>query len=507
MRFLYSFLLFLLLIPFLLPAQTQDWQGVDQYIDQALREWQVPGLAVAVVSKDSVLFMKGYGRLDLRDTLEVNEHTLFAIASNSKAFTATAMGMLVQEKRLEWDDPVLDHLPNFQLYDPIATRKLTIRDLFCHRVGLDTWSGDLTWYGSRYSRDQVMSRIRFQPPAYDFRTGYGYSNLMYLVAGQVIQSVSGSSWDEYVAKRLFRPLNMRRSNTSIRALDRLDNVATPHTYRAGETSPVPYRNVDNVGPAASINSSVAELSHWLQLQLNMGSYGGQSIVSPEIIQETRTSHNLLTVSNFQRQLSPTTHFRTYGLGWQLQDYHGRMVVQHTGGMDGMYSYTGFLPEEGVGVIVLSNRDNHYLINALPLYLFDHSLGIAETDWSQTYLELFRNSEVAAMRKLEKEQSQADWSQPTLPVEQYLGRYRCQMYGEATLQMQGDSIIMKLSGHPKIQGVLEHWQQDIWTATWNDPIWHQSKISFTVDPAGGVQAFEMQVRPDWIDPFVYQFERR
>jgi hypothetical protein len=245
----------------------------------------------------------------------------------------------------------------------------------------------------------------------------------------------------------------------------------------------------------------------LQLQLNDGRYQGVQLVEPGILAETRTSQTLLSVSPFLRELSPSTHFRSYGLGWEMQDYHGRLLVQHTGGMDGMYSYTGFMPEENIGVIVLSNRDNHSLIRAIPNHIYDALLGQPFEDWNQKYLALSRESEAEALRIAEKESSEGGWSQPSLRVDQYLGRYRCQMYGEANLSMKGDQIILSLSAHPRIEGVLEHWQQDIWIAKWNDPIWQESKMFFTVDPAGGVVDFRMQVRPDWIDPYEYRFERR
>lgn len=488
-------------------SQSQDIQGLDAYIMKAMETWQVPGLAIAIVNADSIVYAQGYGLRNLQDSLAVNPNTIFAVASNTKAITATAMGLLVQKGQIDWDDKVLDYLPDFQLYDPIATRKLTIRDLFCHRVGHATWGGDLTWFGSRYDREEVVQRIRYQEPIYDFRTGYGYSNLMYLVAGQVIEAVTGQSWDAFVSSRIFAPLEMPRSSTTIRGLDQMDNVASPHSYRLGKVFPVAYRNVDNIAPAAGINSSVIEMGHWLQLQLSMGIFKDRAIVNPSILEETRTSHTLLQLSESFKKLFPTTHFRTYGLGWGMMDYEGKLLIQHTGGMDGMYSYTGFMPEMNVGIVVLSNRDNHNLMNAIPMHIYDKILDMPFQDWSQIYYDRFVAAETIKKEKADAMAQAGAWSQPTLSVQQYLGKYESRIYGKAEIVSIGDSMRIRMLAHPDITGYMEHWEQDVWLAKWSDPVWHQSFIRFDLENGTKVKQFRLQVRPDWIDPLEYQFIRR
>ncbi|MEM7369592.1 MAG: serine hydrolase [Bacteroidota bacterium] len=503
------FLLFFLpfcMFPLFSQIEEQTSQEIDAYIATAMDIWQVPGLAIAIVNRDSILYAKGYGILDLRDTLPVDANSLFAVASNTKAFTATAIGLLVQEGKIDWDDKLLDYLPHFQLHDPVATRKLTVRDLLCHRVGHATWGGDLTWYGSTYDRDEVVRRIRYQEAHDEFRTSYGYSNLMFLLAGEVIEVVTGQSWDAFIEERFFDPLEMSRSNTSVRRLESLDNVATPHSYRLGDIFPVSYRNVDNVGPAAAINSSVTDMGHWLQLQLNRGTYNKQNIVRPSIIAETHTSHTLRPLSQTFRSLYPHTHFRTYGLGWGKMDYHGNLLISHTGGMDGMYSYTGFIPEKNLGVVVLSNRDNHSLHTAIPLYVFDQLLKHPRRDWSRIFFDQFRSKEQTARKEASELEKDKEWAQPTLSAPAYLGQYESNIYGKAEIVSKEDQLTIRLLAHPSIVGHLEHWQRDIWLAKWSDPIWNRSFVTFDLDDQQQIRQFRLQIRPDWIDPLEYVFTK-
>ncbi|NQV31931.1 MAG: beta-lactamase family protein [Phycisphaeraceae bacterium] len=259
-------------------AQTIDLAPLDSYIDEAITDWKIPGLAIAIIKNDRVVHQKGYGTRQIGARDPVNKQTLFAIASNTKAFTATALGLLVQGNKLAWDDPVLKVMPEFQLYDPLVTRKIAIRDLLCHRSGLGLWTGDLTWWDSNYDRAEVIRRIRFQKPVSDFRTAYHYTNLMFLVAGEIIPQVTGISWDQFIKQRFFDELNMNRSNTSVKDLLHEENVATPHALLNGKLVAIDYLNVDNCAPAATINSSVEDLSHWVRLQLNNGLYDGRRLV-------------------------------------------------------------------------------------------------------------------------------------------------------------------------------------------------------------------------------------
>lgn len=259
------------------PARQDPLEGLDQYITEAMRSWEVPGLAIAIVKDDRVLLAKGYGVRKLGDPAPVNEHTLFAIGSASKAFTAASIAMLVDEGKLKWDDPVTNYLPGFQLFDPYATRELTVRDLLCHRSGLER--ADLLWYGSAFGREEILRRIRYLKPSWSFRSRFGYQNIMFLAAGQIIPAITGKSWDDFVKERLFAPLGMSSSNTSVRDLARSDNSATPHAKIEGKVEPIAWRNIDNVAPAGSINSSAADMAQWIRLNLNWGKFNDKQLIS------------------------------------------------------------------------------------------------------------------------------------------------------------------------------------------------------------------------------------
>lgn len=486
--------------------------NVDDYVNAAMAAWEVPGLALAVVKGDQVILKKGYGVRDLRSRKAVDTRSLFAIASNSKAFTATALGLLVQEGRIGWDDPVLKHLPDFRLYDAEATRRVTVRDLLCHRCGLGLWAGDLTWWDSIYDRKEVIRRIRFQPPVKAFRTSYVYCNLMFLVAGEIIPAATGTSWDDFLARRFFMPLNMTRTNTSVRGLAGDGNVATPHSLVDGKLAPISYQNVDNCAPAAAVNSCVDDLIQWMRLQLDGGVYQGRCLVKPEIMEEIRKPHNLIQLSKQYRQRHPMVHLSAYALGFRLHDYRGRLVINHTGGLDGMLSYFGFMPEEKVGVIILTNSDQHGLYRALAYYLFDAALGVEGWDWSRRYLAVHKeNLKKEAIRKRERQAERAADTQPSLPLSAYAGVFEDPVYGKARLVLSKDAtnkkvMTLKLSAHPAITGTLTHWHHDTFQVRWDHRLWQTSFLQFQMDRQGRATGFTISVRPDWIDTRRYRFER-
>jgi len=486
-------------------ARTERFSRLDSYISGAIEDWGIPGLAIAIVEDDQVVHTKGFGYRTIHTQDRVDGHTLFAIASNTKAFTATALGVLVQEGKISWDDPVWNVLPDFQLSDPVVTRKMCIRDLLCHRSGLGLWAGDLTWWNSIYDRKEVIRRIRFQKLVSDFRTSYHYTNLMFLVAGEIIPQITGISWDQFIKQRFFDELDMNRSTTSVKDLVDLENVATPHAMLDGDLAAIDYLDVDNCAPAAAINSSVNDLSHWVRLQLNNGVYGGKRLVDSKIILETRKPHTLMNIGEKSRSLNPSIHFSTYGLGFRTHDYQGRLVVNHTGGLDGMVSYVGFMPEENIGVIVLTNMDEHRLHRALPLYVFDVLLGLDGKDWSTIYLDDFKKTQKHREEEEKKRlANKAENTKPTLPVERYAGTYTSDVYGTADIFQEEGQLRIGLSAHPKFEATMTHWHYDTFLATWNHRLWGESYVYFRLNGHGKITKFLMSVRPDWIDTLEYSF---
>ena len=490
---------------------------LDRFVSQAMQTWNVPGLALAIVKDDQTLIARGYGVCNMHQPKAVDEHTLFAIASNTKAFTATAVGLLVQEGKLAWDDPVTRYMPDFRLYDPHTTQLITIRDLLCHRSGLGTWAGDVLLL-SGYSTEDIVKRLRHIPPEYNFRSGYGYSNLMFITAGLVIETVSGMSWDEFIQKRIFEPLGLTDSVTNPRYLTDKNNVAVPHEDVKGKLQTVVQRMDAHVGAAGSIHASVADIARWMRLQLKDGNIDGKQLVDSAIIEETHTPHTPIKLTPVERRLIPSRHFAAYGLGWFLSDTHGRFVVRHTGGVDGMLSSVVMIPEEKIGIAVFTNKLPNAAYIITPHFLTEVLLGLPPRDWIQIYTDLEKEGkEKEEDTKKKKDDSRIKDTHPSLELEKYAGEYESAIVGGATLSVDGDALssdsVSKRSGlhiqlqaHESISGTLEHWHYDTFLCHWDDPVLGESLVPFISDGQGEIAEFRVKIREDWIDPIEHVFRK-
>ena len=442
-------------------AQNGSLNGFDEYVDKAMKEWEVPGLAVAIIKGDQIVLAKGYGVRKIGEAAPVDERTLFAIGSSSKAFTAAAIAMLVDEGKLKWDDRVTKYLPGFEMYDPYVTRELTVRDLLTHRSGLQR--GDLLWYGTELDREEILKRTRFLKPSWSLRSTFGYQNLMYLAAGQLIARVSGKSWDEFIRERFFVPLGMNSSSTSINALKTANNVATPHSKIEQKVTAIPWRNIDNIAPAGSINSNVVDMAQWVRLQLGQGTYQNQKLISPA---QAKEMHAAQTVIRFEPPYSmyyPEAHFLNYGLCWFLSDYRGRKVVEHGGAIDGMRAQVAMIPEEKLGLVVLSNMNGSGLPTALMYRIFDSFLGGAPArDWSADLLKSSKTLEEtakAAEKKLEAERVAG--TNPSVALDKYAGTYRSDLYGDVKVTHDAGKLSIRYG--PAFTGDLTHWHYDTFRA--------------------------------------------
>jgi CubicO group peptidase (beta-lactamase class C family) len=462
-------------------AQTAPPPGLDAYVERAMRAWHVPGVAIAIVVNDSVVLAKGYGVRELGKPDPVDAHTLFAIGSNTKLFTATAIGMMVDAGRMAWDEHATTYLPGFQLYDPWVTREITIRDLLSHRSGLGR-RGDNLWYGSPYDRDEVLRRIRYLRPNTSFRSAYGYQNIMFLAAGQALAAAAGMRWDDVIAQRIFAPLGMRESNTSVEALRGERDVATPHLILPTGVRAVPWRNIDNVAPAGSINSSVSDMAQWLRLLLGNGTYAGRQLVRAPTLAEIESPQTI--VPSRPDTLFPSTHFTMYGLGIGMRDYLGRKVLAHSGGIDGMLSEVRVVPEARLGFVILTNAEGHMLGPALAMRIIDAYLGAAPRDWSAVYLAMFqraRAQEDSAEKALAA--ARVPGTRPSLPLERYVGTYADTMYGTATVALERGALVVRYG--PAFTGDLEHWHYDTFRVRWRDPRAETGFVTFELGAAGTV----------------------
>jgi CubicO group peptidase (beta-lactamase class C family) len=506
MRFLF---LSAALLGLVVPAQTQvtpraaaspNLARLDAYIEKARAEWDVPGLAVAIVKEGRVVLAKGYGVKQKGGRERVDGETLFAIASNTKAFTVAALAILVDERRLEWQERVQEILPYFQLYDPWVSRDMRVEDLLCHRAGLKTFSGDLLWYGTSYSREEILRRARYLKPAYPFRDGYGYSNLMFMAAGEVVARKAGMSWDEFVRQRLFVPLGMRRTTSSVRHLAALGNYAQPHASFEGPVEPIEWVNWDAVAPAGGIISCVNDMTRWLELQLGGGTIEGRRIFSEAAQRTMWTPHNVMS-GPAPMQIGAESHFSMYGLGWVISDFRGRFTVSHGGAADGMFSQVWMMPEERLGVVVLTNCDRG-VAGPIVNRIRDVYLGLGERDYSA--------EAVAGRRKAKVERTLAPLAQashPPITLEQYAGAYGGPMYGDATVAREGGRLLLKLLPNPDFVADLTPIGGDAFTLKWRKrfAFFAGGRAQFMVDPAGRVMELKLDIPNNdfWFDELEFK----
>lgn len=488
MRVAKTLLIASLLVPSLDAAHAQKapLQGFDAYVTKAMHDWKVPGLAIAVVKDDSVIFIKGYGTRTMATQQPVDEHTLFAIGSVSKAFTATLVAMLVDEGRMRWDDAAERYLPSLEMYDPYVARELTIRDLLTHRSGLAR--GDLVWYATDYDRDDILRRVRFLRPSWSMRARYGYQNIMYLAAGQAVAKVAGKPWDDVVRERIFTPLGMSETNTSTRALSRLENVATPHQEIDDTLHVIPWHNIDNIAPAGSINSSVHDMAKWLRFHLAQGKVGGKSLVSASALGETHTPQIVTPLGADTKQVNPYTHISAYAMGWNIQDYRGRELHQHGGNIDGMSASAALVPEEKLGVVVLTNANGTPLPTIISYRAIDALLGAPPREWSAEYFKWRTKSrEMAKETETKRLAQRATGTKPSLALEKYAGVYADSMYGEAKVSAENGKL--RVTYGTMFDGELEHWHYDTFRATWKARSMGRTFLTFTLDADGKVKSLE------------------
>jgi CubicO group peptidase (beta-lactamase class C family) len=483
-RLFTSAILALLLVPAGADAQAGPLAGLDQYITRALPEWEVPGLAIAVIRNDSVIHARGYGVRELGGDGAVDELTLFAIASTTKAMTAAAIGMLVDEDRLDWDDRVSEHLPTYQLSDPFITHELTIRDLLTHRSGISR--SDNLWIAGPFDRAEVLRRARFLPPASGFRSEYGYHNVMYIAAGELVGAVSGMTWDDFIARRIFEPLGMTRSTTRAAVVETRDNVASSHTNVDGEVKAVPRRNYDNIGGAGAVFSSVSDLAQWVRVHLNGGVHDGTRLLSHTTMRELHMPQVIIRMDTTAERMFPNTNLRAYALGWNVQDYHGMKLVHHSGSLNWTRTQIGMVPAEGIGVVVIANYGSSNLQLALMYRVIDALLGLPERDWSEEYLAIARRARERSAAAPAAERIEG--TQPSLGIEAYAGRYTSDLYGEVQLTVEEGRLV--LSYAPDYIADLEHWHHDTFRANWRREGFGRAFVTFGLDRRARVVRMEL-----------------
>ena len=479
-----------------------ELKGLDKYIQKGMSDWGIPGFAVSVVKDGEIIYLKGFGERKLGEDDKVDPHTVFGVASTTKAMTATALGMLVDEGLISWDDRVRDHLPWFELSDPWVSDAVTIRDLLAHRVGIGRMTGNRLVFMPSRDRKTILSHVRHQPFEIPFRSGYVYSNMMYMVAGLVIEEAAGMSWDEFLPARLFRPLNMESATVSVTQIHENDNAAWPHQEIRGTVQAIPRRNFDNVGPAASVNASAGDMAQWLLFNLGRpGMYNDTLLVSADAMNGIYQPQHIFPVNDALRD-----DFSAYALGWNIRHYEGYRVLHHSGATDGMNSVVALVPGLDLGIFAAGNLFCGFR-PALVNHIIDLFLGIErEYDWNVLSMQRHdKNMKEALQRRQEIEDSRITGTSPTLPLNAYTGIYHDRVYDDAEVYMAEDGKLrIRFWNDPEMVTELEHWHYDTFRASWINPAMREKFVNFDLGNMGEIRQLNVTftLRPAMIQAGIY-----
>lgn len=510
------FLCVVLVLVFGLPlvsAAAHDDQVTEETIDAAVKRamtlFEVPGMAMSVVHDGEVIYSKGFGvrKIGANDT--VDSDTLFQIASVSKAFTAASLALLVDEGKLDWEDRVIDYLPDFRMYDPWVTREFTIRDLLTHRSGLGLGAGDLLfWPAGNTSVDEVIRAMRYLKPVSSFRSKFDYDNLMYVIAGEVVVEVSGMPYADFVESRLFAPLGMSDCRASSSHSKGISNRATPHLLIDGELQVTSSSESDLMAPAGGIQCSAAAMTHWLQMWLSGGEQRekqgpeGQPLISPEQIRELLGPVTLFPTRDLMKE-NAGSHMSAYALGWGVSSFYGRPIYSHSGGLWGMTTFTAFLPEDGLAVFA-SNNQMTAAPRAVVFEILDQFLG-GDQDWIKLHHDEINARHQKADQAVAEaaEERRAD-SRPSLSLEAYVGTYRDPWYGDIFIELVDDGLRFRSARTLQLAGPLEHFQFDTFIVRWTDrQLMADAYVSFSLTPEGLIDRIAMKAVSPATD-FSYDF---
>jgi CubicO group peptidase (beta-lactamase class C family) len=465
--------------------------GFTKFAQKLITEWRVPGMAVGVVKDGEVIYMEGFGYRDVEKNLPVTPRTLFAIGSSTKAFTAAVLGMLVDEGKLDLDKPLIEYMPDFRLYDEYSTLHTTPRDLLCHRTGMPGY--DALWILSRGNRDEYYQRLRYLEPSSGFRDVFQYNNLMYMVAGILVGRLAGSSWEDFVAERIFKQIGMKNSNFSISDSKAADNFSQPYMTFSGDPIKIPFRNIDATGPAGSINSNIEDMTKWILLHLKKGKVRKRQIISEASLAQTHLPNMVIKDPCYEKM----AQFSVYGQGWGISNYRGYSLIEHGGNIDGFSALVSLLPEKNAGVVVLSNSLN-IMGYAIVREIYDHLLGLDKRDWNLYYKDMF--AEIMAMFSGSKgvKEEPKPGTNPSLPLIDYAGIYSHPAFGRVEVITENEKLAVKFQSG--LTSTLEHFHYDVFTGTTSDFYLSEIRVRFHLNNAGALESFSMPLESGVNDIF-------
>ena len=497
----------------LVPSAAAPAYDLDADVARSMQLFDVPGIAIAIVKDGNVISARGFGLRKLGTRAPVDGKTLFEVASNSKAFTAVALAMLVDEGKLAWDAPVIKPLPDFQMYDAYVTREMTVRDLLVHRSGLGLGAGDLLWWPTtRFTTDEIIGQLRHVRPATSFRSAYAYDNLLYIVAGKIIAIKSGKSWGDTVRERILKPAGMTTTTTSLSENAGNLNLSSPHSKIDGKAAVVKEMPVANAVGAVGINTNAEDIARWMNVLLAEGVIGKdaqgneQRLFSAAQNTEIFTAQTPMKIVQPKPSLAATKpNFFAYGLGFQLRDYKGRKLAMHGGALQGFYSRVVMVPEAKLGIAILTNAESGGAMTSLQWRILDHYLGVAPSDWIQLVHDV-ETEKVAKDLAAQKNASatRAAASSPSLPLASYDGDYQDAWYGLVSIKPVGTRRVMSFSKTPDLTGELEHFQHNTFIVRWKERNLNaDAYVTFSLNPDGSIERMKMAPVSSEID-FSYDF---
>lgn len=471
----------------------KDIQAIDETVTRAFNVFRPTGLSLAIVSNNEIIYHKAFGYADAEKKEPLTTSSLFNIASCTKAFTAASVAMLVDEGRIRWTDKVTDYFPEFRLADDYITRELTVEDLLCHRSGLGTFYGDLLWYNTDYSDEEVMRRIRYEPITRRFGIQYGYQNVMFLIAGRIIEKVSGQTWSEFVQDRIFNPLGMVQTKPSNDELSEKQDIALGHL----NDRIIPVYDFNAAKAAAGIYSNAGELSLWTMMMLEKGIFNGKKLISETSVERLMEPHTIIGTSAFQKQHG--INFNTYGMGWYIYDYNGRKIVEHDGGMPGYISKITLVPSMKLSLIILNNGFDQFVNNALKGDLLDILVKGNDFDWISEYSGMSVRYEAA--EKISSEvrlESRVPGTKPSHFPEAYTGIFTDRSYGDARVTLENGRLNLTfLPAADVFTGMLEHWHYDTFKVVFRDEFLTYGLVTFSFDEKGKTTGFKIDLpSPDF-----------
>lgn len=477
-------------------AQPSLPPDLDTYVERVRNQFEVPGISIAIVKDGQVVLTRGYGIRKLGFPGAVDAGTVFAIASNTKAFTATAVALLVEEGKLEWDMPVIRYLPWFRLSNPYVTAELTVRDLLVHRSGLGLGAGDLLiWPGSDLNQRAIVQRLANVPLSASFRSRYAYDNVLYLAAGELIEAVSGQNWHDFVQTRIINQLEMRETGVRHSDIARLPNAASAHARVAGLVRPVNPFISENSDAAGGIVTNARDIAKWLIVQLDSGRTAtGTRLYTPSTTRELWSVVTPLAAGAPPPGLTALrSNFAGYGLGFVLRDYRGYKLVSHTGGLSGFVSRVAMIPELRLGVAVFTNQESDDAFMSLSCRILDYYIGKEDTDWiSEFALARARSDSLLAVRESRTVSGRDSLSRPSLPLDRYASVYQDAWYGTVSIAKENNGLVMRFSHSPGMVGDLEHWQYDTFIVRWRDrELRADAFVTFALTAEGAIDRATMR----------------